>query len=172
MSGRFGLTPLILVTSCSQDWGEKSFKMASSKIPPQARVLVKHWESCSLIIYGDVANHPSIGWGHEIKLGENLTHITQQQADYILDQDLEIAMDAVLALTKVPLNDNQLAALIDFVFDVGSGHYQRSTLRMELNQGDYEGAANQFTRYDEAGGKVYKGLLTRRMSERNLFRKK
>jgi GH24 family phage-related lysozyme (muramidase) len=38
-----------------------------------------------------------------------------------------------------------------------------------LNAGDYRGAADQFPRWNRAGGKVWNGLTNRRMAERELF---
>jgi lysozyme len=38
-------------------------------------------------------------------------------------------------------------------------------------RGDIKGAANEFLKYTKAGGKVFKGLVTRRNDERALFLK-
>ena len=86
-----------------------------------------------------------------------------------MKRDLSIAERGVLKQTKVPLTDNQFDALCSFVFNLGSGAFQSSTLRRRLNRGDYEGAANEFPRWVFAGGRKLKGLIKRRSDERLLF---
>ena len=44
-----------------------------------------------------------------------------------------------------------------------------STLLRKLNAGDYAGAADEFLRWNKAGGKVLNGLTRRREAERALF---
>ena len=39
----------------------------------------------------------------------------------------------------------------------------------KLNQSDYDGAADEFLRWDKAGGEVLAGLTKRREQERELF---
>jgi len=46
---------------------------------------------------------------------------------------------------------------------------QNSTLRMKLNRGDVEGAADEFPKWRKAGGRVLSGLVRRRDAERALF---
>ena len=84
-------------------------------------------------------------------------------------QDLADAQSAVRTMVTVPLNANQFSALVDFVFNEGSGHFESSTLLRLLNAGDYTGSDAQFAAWDKAGGKVLAGLLTRRNAEAALF---
>ena len=42
------------------------------------------------------------------------------------------------------LNQNQFDALVDFVFNVGVRAFETSTLLRRLNEGNYQGAADQF----------------------------
>ncbi|WP_049012749.1 lysozyme, partial [Citrobacter freundii] len=44
-----------------------------------------------------------------------------------------------------------------------------STLLRKLNDGDVKGAADEFLRWNKAGGKVLNGLTRRREAERALF---
>jgi lysozyme len=46
---------------------------------------------------------------------------------------------------------------------------QSSTLRMKYNRADYQGAADEFLKWNKAGGKVLNGLVRRREAERALF---
>ena len=70
---------------------------------------------------------------------------------------------------RVPLTDAQHGALVSLVFNIGSGNFRRSTLLRLLNEGDYEGAADEFPKWRKAGGKVLKGLERRRKAEREMF---
>ena len=60
-------------------------------------------------------------------------------------------------------------ALCSFAFNVGLGALQRSTLRAKVNRGDKNGAAEEFSKYTIAGGKVYQGLVNRRKDEKAMF---
>jgi lysozyme len=59
--------------------------------------------------------------------------------------------------------------LQSFVYNLGSGRLQSSTLRRKINRGDFEGAADEFPKWRRAGGKILKGLVLRRAAERKLF---
>jgi lysozyme len=135
----------------------------------KSRELVARFEGLRLAVYNDQAGLPTIGYGHLIKSGEQFSVITVAQAEALLDADLAPARDAVAKYVSVPLNDNQRAALISLVFNIGVGAFSASTLLRLLNEYDYIGAAAQFPRWVYAGGKVSKGLQTRREAEKALF---
>jgi lysozyme len=59
--------------------------------------------------------------------------------------------------------------LVSFSFNVGLGNLQNSTLRMKVNRKEFAAAAEEFLKWTKAGGKVLKGLVTRRNDERALF---
>jgi lysozyme len=126
----------------------------------------------------------TIGWGHAISVGGQLLRgkekrkaardlypggITLEQAELLLRGDLLDTCRDVAALIKVPLTDNQFAALVSFAFNCGGGNLAKSTLLKKLNQGDYAGAAAEFGRWNKAGGKVLAGLTRRREAEAELF---
>ena len=131
--------------------------------------LIQHFEGLRLTAYPDVIDVWTIGYGHTGPDVHPGLAITQAQADALLAQDLARFEQGVTALVKVPLNDNQFAALVSFSYNLGLGNLQQSTLLRLLNQGDYAGAAAQFPRWDRAGGHEVAGLLTRRKAEQALF---
>jgi GH24 family phage-related lysozyme (muramidase) len=131
--------------------------------------LVKGFEGLRLVRYGDATGLPTIGYGHLIKPDENFMHISEEQALELLQTDLQIAGAAVERLIKVQLDDNEFTALIDFVYNLGAGVLQASTLKAKLNRGDYRGAANQFKRWVYAGATKLPGLIKRRETEAELF---
>lgn len=75
----------------------------------------------------------------------------------------------VSSLVKVELTQKEYDMLVDFAFNVGLGNLKSSTLLRLLNAGDKGAAADQFTVWNKAGGKVMKGLQRRRYTERAVF---
>jgi lysozyme len=134
--------------------------------------LVKHFEGLYRTAYLCPAGVPTIGYGHTagVKMGQT---ITAEQADSFLASDLTEAAGHVDALVKVLLDDDQRGALSSFVFNLGAGSLQSSTLLKLLNAGDYAGASGQFGRWVNAtvNGKVTQlpGLVARRAAEAALF---
>ena len=132
--------------------------------------LVKHFEGFRSRVYLCAGGYPTIGYGHLIRSGEDFSlSISKEQAEILLARDLQSSERAVLRLTKVPLSDGQFDALVSFVFNLGSGCYQRSTLRKKVNREEHLDASNTFWMYRRAGGKIQKGLVLRREEERKLY---
>ena len=96
-------------------------------------------------------------------------HATQEQADALLLQDVQNAVNHVNHLVTVTLTQSEFDALVDFAFNCGCGAFAGSTLLKLLNAGDYPGAAAQFDVWDHASGKVVAGLLRRREAETQEF---
>src|SRR6185437_6381300 len=109
---------------------------------------ISKFEGFSKTAYHD-AGHMSIGYGHQIQPGEDFSGgITQSQALQLLARDTAAASNSVLHLVKTHLNANQLAALTDLVYNIGSGAFAKSTMLRDLNAGDFTGAAGQFARFN------------------------
>jgi spore coat assembly protein SafA len=118
--------------------------------------------------YQDPAGVWTIGYGHTggVKPGD---HVTPEQAETLLRQDVAWAEAAVRQNVKVPLTQGQFDALVSFTFNVGAGALKKSALLEKLNAGDYAGAQAEFGRWVHAGGKVLPGLVTRRREEAEMF---
>jgi len=56
-------------------------------------------------------------------------------------------------------------AVVDFVYNLGIGRLQSSTLRRKINAKDWEGAKEQLMLWTRGGGKVLPGLVKRRTAE-------
>jgi GH24 family phage-related lysozyme (muramidase) len=126
--------------------------------------------------YRDIAGNLTIGAGHLIRPGENFQGgINDQQISQLLSQDIGSARGWVQKLVKAKLNQNQRDALTDFIFNVGSGKFAGSTLLRDVNQGDFQGAAKEFMRWNKAkiNGtyQVVPDLSRRRQYEADLFQK-
>lgn len=141
------------------------------RVPDEAVQLVKQFEGLRLNAYIDANGYPTIGYGHKLVGPATATKtITEEEATALLVQDLQVAASAVDKLTAVRLTERQQAALIDFVYNLGSGTYQHSTLRMKLNRGEYNQAANEFQKWIYAGPRKLPGLIRRRQLEAGIFR--
>lgn len=141
-------------------------------------VLIRPWEGKDkdgdgdpdpvLEAYLDTGGVWTIGWGHTkgVKKGDVCT---EEQAELWLQEDAKEAEDAIKKYVKVPLNDNQYAALLSFVFNVGSGAFMRSTLLRYLNEKNYVSAGDQLMNWVYDNGKIIKGLQNRRAAEKKLW---
>lgn len=116
----------------------------------------------------------TIGFGHTSAAGPPKVRkglkITRAQGEAILSTDLVRTESQVRAAVKVPLNSNQLGALVSFTYNVGLGNLKGSTLLRLLNAGNYAGAAAEFQKWTKAAGKTMPGLVARRAAEAALFR--
>lgn len=145
-------------------------KQPESSIGP-AVALIRKWEGCRLETYLCSAGVPTIGYGStgpKVKMG---MRITQEEADALLEKDVQRFVDVVDLQITAKLTNNQRCALICFVFNVGAGALFDSTLRRRLNSGEDPNrvAKEELPRWNKAGGKVLDGLARRREDELKLF---
>jgi lysozyme len=132
---------------------------------------IASFEGFSPKVYICPAGIPTIGYGHVVLVGEIFPQagISKHQALELLRMDVEKAERAVRRLIKIPLNQNQFDALVSFTFNVGAGALQRSTLRMKINNKEFQQVDEQWRKWCRAGGKPLKGLKIRREAEILLF---
>jgi len=138
--------------------------------------LIKKFEGFKTSAYKDPGsgNLPiTIGYGttringRPIELGKV---ITKPQAETYLKIDVLQFEASVKNLVKVPVSQHEFDALVSFVYNAGAGNLKGSTLLKKLNQKDYDGASNEFTKWTKAGGEVLPGLVNRRNAEKSVFR--
>lgn len=140
--------------------------------------LIKSFESLRTKAYVCPAGVLTIGYGHTDGVKKSDV-ITEKQADEYLKSDVaEFSKDLNKALNADEIelqNIHQFDALICFAFNVGMHALINSTLWRKLKAKDYQGAANQFARWNKAkvDGKyiVLNGLTKRRYAEYRLFTK-
>ncbi|CAG8695611.1 12419_t:CDS:2, partial [Cetraspora pellucida] len=146
----------------------------NGKVNQEGLNLIKEFEGFRPNFYGDSVNIKTIGYGHACHVDPhkcNNIHppITKAQGEALLKKDLAPREDCVKRLTTYNIDSNKFSALVSFVFNLGCGAYESSTLRKELNAGDIKDAANEFGKFNHAGGRVVEGLTRRRKAERALF---
>ena len=131
--------------------------------------LTERFEGCVLESYQDQGGVWTIGYGHTgPDIGPGMT-CTQQQAQAWLVLDTQAAAQAVTDLVVPQLTQGEFDALVDFVFNLGRGAFERSTMLRLLNGGDIASAAGQFALWDHIGGREIAGLLRRRLAEKAEF---
>jgi len=135
--------------------------------------LICEFEGKRLVAYDDGVGVWTIGFGTikypngvRVKKGDTCT---LEQAKEYMRHDLIEFEHTVNSSVKVPLNQNQFDALVSLAYNIGSSAFKSSTLVKKLNTGDYQGAADQFNVWVNAGGKRMQGLANRRDKEKLLF---
>ena len=145
----------------------------------QAIDLIKEQEGCILHTYLDSANVKTIGYGSTMLTDGSKPaiglKITQQQADSLLNWEVNNKTAALSGLLKGSfVNQNQFDALTSFVFNVGVGALEGSTLlkKLKVNPNDPT-IRDEFLKWDKItknGKKVtLDDLSKRRAIEANLY---
>jgi GH24 family phage-related lysozyme (muramidase) len=136
--------------------------------------LIKHFEGFSAKPYLCPAGVATIGYGSTRDPdGKAITMshrtITETEAVNLMRATLVTYENAVNRYVKVPINQNQFDALVDFAYNAGAKNLLTSTLLKKLNAGNYEGASEEFGKWIYAGRTKLNGLVRRREAERQLF---
>lgn len=141
--------------------------------------LIKAFESCQkssgqgrFKAYVCPAGKLTIGWGHTNDHGRRFSNAdvwSQQDCDNAFLEDMEHFENIVRRLVKVRLNQDQFDALVSFVYNCGEGNLTKSTLLRKINEGDFEAAAHEFSKWNKCNGQVLAGLVRRRAAEALLF---
>ena len=143
-------------------------KETSMEISQEGLSLIKKFEGCKLQSYKCAAGVWTIGYGSTNGIEEGM-EISQERADMLLLEDVEVFEESINKLVEVPLEQNQFDALVSWTFNLGSTNLKNSTLLKVLNDKDYEGVPAQIKRWNKAGGEVLQGLVRRREAEALLF---
>lgn len=105
--------------------------------------------------------------GTRVKKGDK---ITEERAKQLFANTLTIYEKEVKKHIKVALNQNQFDALVSFTYNLGGTNLGKSTLLRKINANPNDPSiANEFLRWNKAGGKVLNGLTKRRQSESSLY---
>ena len=94
-------------------------KPATYSLSKEGKDFIKQHETCVLDAYNDPdPQRRSVGWGHQIRPGENLEHITKAKADELFENDIELVNDAINRLIKQ--NDKRFIYTQGFIDGLGS----------------------------------------------------
>ena len=82
--------------------------------------LIKHFEGCRLTSYQDSVGVWTVGFGHTGSDVRPYMHITEEEAEQLLKDDLVRFEKCVNDLVKVDINQNEFDALVSFSFNLGT----------------------------------------------------
>ena len=136
--------------------------------------LIKEYEGFRSNVYQDQKGIWTIGWGTTYlsdgsKVTSHTPSVSEEEATELLHYGCRIAVKSINDHVSVALNQNQFDALVCFVYNIGIGGFQSSTLLRLLNDGDYDSVSSQLMRWNKADGVEARGLTRRRKAEAELF---
>lgn len=126
--------------------------------------------------YLDQVGVPTIGFGttfypdgREVTMRD--APITREVASAYLKNYIDkLAIPAIERMVKVSLTQNQVDALCSFIYNVGAGALQKSTLLRKINaKAPIAEIKAAFGMWTKANGKTLKALVTRRAREAALY---
>jgi lysozyme len=145
------------------------------KLSQKGLELIKQFEGLSLTPYVCAGGINTIGYGNTYYTnGKKVTlkdpKITQQQAEELLKHSLSTYEKAVDSFCRDDISQSQFDALVSFAYNLGTGALQKSTLIKKVNANPKDVTiANEFLKWNKAGGRVLVGLTRRRQAEANLY---
>lgn len=140
----------------------------------KAKAALQDWEGFSASMYRDSGGLATIGHGQRLRgecegMAEYDCHITAEVSDQLLGNEVYRVTKKLEAWIDVPLNDNQIAALVSFAYNVGDSAFFKSTLLRKLNAGCYECVPVELRKWVLVNGKKSRGLINRREKEIRLW---
>lgn len=153
-------------------------------ISDNGKQFIKNHEQLRLKAYNDpTPTKRSIGWGHQIKKGENYTEITEQKANEIFEKDIELVNASINRLLKktnpnFKYTQNFIDGLGSLIFNCGeygvstTDFYKRLlNCRPDNSEDNIKEEDLNFTLVAVKTSKVFcEGHKIRRMNEYNLMR--
>lgn len=118
----------------------------------------------------------TIGWGSIRDLdgrpiGPFTAPKTEDECEALLTLELEGCQRSMARLSPqlIAEPETRQSAIISFIYNVGTGAYQSSTLRRKVNARLWHDAAYQMKRWVFGGGRKLRGLELRRAVESELL---
>lgn len=171
--------------------------MDINKVIDLSSQVIKHYESLHDGDLSTVGLQPklcpagiwTVGWGHALRdpdTGRFLMNnakdkataykiagsLTIEQADKLLSDDVGDILPRVQSHIKAAVNENQLAAMVSFAYNVGVDSLYSSTF-LKLVNSSTPGASDQLLKWNKATVKgqltVLDGLTYRRKTEKLLY---
>ena len=142
--------------------------MTKMTISQEGIDLIKEFEGCRLEAYKCPAGVWTIGYGTTKGVKQGMK-ITQAKAEKLLMEEIG-AVEASLNKVRVNFIQREFDALCSWVYNLGSGNFNRSTMRQYI-VGDRkdEEITDQLVRWVNSGNTSLTGLKRRRIAEANMF---
>lgn len=136
----------------------------------KAAMIIKDHEGLRLKAYKNPNDPWTIGYGHTRTARPGMV-ITKEQALELLKSDIAAASNPIFKAYP-QLNENQLAALVSFSYNVGTAWMTKNTgkaLNEGIKSGKWEPFKKWFSQWIEKGSIYENGLRKRRAEELELF---
>lgn len=132
--------------------------------------LIKDSEGCKLTSYKCPAGIWTLGYGQTCEIKQGMTW-TQQQADDDLIKTALAVLNRAIKYSPIlaTANMEKQAAIADFLYNCGIGNYAKSTLKKQVDAGNWLAASSEIKKWNKAAGKEMKGLTVRRSKEADLL---
>lgn len=150
-------------------------ELCSDKASEGLIYFIKEMEGFAPSIYKDVVGIKTIGYGLTGNEIENYNNITEEKATKLLTKHINDSyFSQVLNIVKSKGVQHPLQREIDafacFAYNLGVKSFRDSTLLKKYIAGERgESIQNEFMRWKYAGGKIYQGLIKRRILEWKIF---
>lgn len=145
------------------------------KISQKGIDLICQFEGFKAAPYQDSVGVWTIGYGttmypNGLRVAKGDTSINQDTAKEYLQHHIEHRVIHPIAEVPAHLNQNQTDALCSFIYNLGIGAFDKSTLRKDIVQGaDKAKIKADFMMWVKAGGVTLQGLVRRRDAEATLY---
>lgn len=126
-------------------------------------------EGVSTKAYKDIVGVPTICFGETrgVKMGDTAT---MEECKVMLGDALVEFEGNMRACLKNPdmIPDKPYVAFLSLSYNIGSRAFCSSTVARRANAGDLKGACNAIPAWNRAGGRVVRGLVSRRAEEQRI----
>lgn len=148
--------------------------MNPTSLDQAGRLFIQSKEGCKLQAYQDVKGIWTIGYGNtmypngmSVRRGDI---ITQEEANELFKSIVSRFESSVNKLIRTDVNQSQYNALVSICYNIGIGAFGGSQLlRLVNRKAPKEVIVAEFLKWNKSGGKIYKGLTTRRQQEADMF---
>jgi len=96
---------------------------------------IKDFEKFKSKEYNCITTQRLIGYGHAIKKGENLSNLTEEQADSLLREDFNKSINLAYKHTKIE-EKHKIYAIAHFIFNIGVTKFNKSTFKKKVLKGE------------------------------------
>lgn len=130
---------------------------------------LKSLEALRLQVYVDACGKLTIGWGHRVQPGEPQKIITEGQAQAFFIQDTRRILDELWRDCR-GFSQNQVDALVAFIYNIGLGAWHGSTARDYVMSQLFASVPHEIKRWVHDDHKnVVPGLVARQDKTAALF---
>jgi lysozyme len=156
--------------------------MTTLNLSPEGERFIQGWEKYEPKPYKDIVGIWTWGFGHARRGNEPMPdYISVADAQKLFDSDAAPFVKLANRALMVELTQRQFDAFVSIMYNVGPGvpgvkdgiivlkSGKPSTLLTLINAGKFEQAAQEWLKWDRAGGKEVQGLLNRRKAEAAMF---